>query len=363
MSAAATFRVIDTGVRDGRAHIAFDQALIDLHKANAVPDTIRFLRFPPTVLIGRHQAVAHEVRLDHVRAHGIGLVRRITGGGAIYLDPGQLGWELVFRRSSLAPGSLADHARAICEAVAAGLSDAFGIDARFRPRNDIEVGGRKLCGTGGFFDGDTLIYQGTVLVDLDPAAMTACLNVPEAKLKKHALDAAAQRVVTLKALLGTAPAMDSVQRAVVTGLSNGLGLVAREGEISAEEEAAAAAAFEDEIGQDAFVFSIDEPTAAGVRVATRSGPGGTVTAHVRLEGTGQDRIREVLITGDFFVTPPRLVYDLEAALRGVPAAEAAAAVARFFAAVRADMLTIAPDDFAAVVAAAVAAEAKPAALP
>ena len=57
----------------------------------------------------------------------------------------------------------------------ARLPEAFPrlsrIDARFRPRNDIEVDGRKLSGTGGFFDGDTLIYQGTVLVDLDPAAM------------------------------------------------------------------------------------------------------------------------------------------------------------------------------------------------
>ena len=56
---AKTFRVIDTGVREGRRQIAFDQAMIDLRKAGAIPDTIRFLRFPPTALVGRHQFDLH----------------------------------------------------------------------------------------------------------------------------------------------------------------------------------------------------------------------------------------------------------------------------------------------------------------
>ena len=57
------FRVIDTGIRDGREQIAFDQALIDLHKAGEIPDTMRFLQFPPTALIGRHQALSKELNL------------------------------------------------------------------------------------------------------------------------------------------------------------------------------------------------------------------------------------------------------------------------------------------------------------
>ena len=53
-----------------------------------------------------------------------------------------------------------------------------GIDARFRAPNDIEVEGQKVSGTGGFFDGSTLFYQGTVLVDMDPAMMFQSLNLP-----------------------------------------------------------------------------------------------------------------------------------------------------------------------------------------
>jgi lipoate-protein ligase A len=350
------FRTIDTGLRDGRAQIAFDEALIELHKAGSVPDTVRFLRFPPTALIGRHQAMSHEVRVGHCKANGIGLVRRITGGGAIYFDEGQIGWELVLSRKRMPMPSLGDYTRAICEAVAHGLSKAFAIDARFRPRNDIEVGGQKLCGTGGFFDGDTLFYQGTVLIDVDPARMMACLNVPAAKLQKRDLDKAEQRVTTLKSLLGAAPEIAAVQQAVLLGLRDRLGIEIEPGVPSETEEALAKRIHAETIGTDEFVFEIDSPRGAGVSEASLTGAGGTVAAFVRLEGAGgARRVREVLLTGDFFVTPPRMVLDLEAALRGVPVGEVGASVDRYFAASRPDLLSIAPQDFRKVIEDAVAA--------
>ena len=64
--------------------------------------------------------------------------------------------------------------------------------------------------------------------------------------------------------------------------------------------------------------------------ASYTGAGGTIAAYVRLEGPRLSRLREVLITGDFFVTPPRIVFDLESALRGVATAELRPAVERFF---------------------------------
>jgi lipoate-protein ligase A len=351
------FRVIDSGVQDGRKQIALDQALIEVHKAGRAPDTIRFLRFQPTVLVGRHQAVAHELKVEDCLADNVGIVRRITGGGAIYLDENQVGWELVLSRKRLPLGLLGDYTRVICEAIADGLSEGFGIKARFRPRNDIEVDGRKLCGTGGFFDGDTLIYQGTVLVDVDPARIMTYLCVPEAKLKKRNLDRAEDRVTTLKALLGRAPSVAEVHEALLGGLSRRLGIKPQPGDVLSEEMALATRMHDDEIGTDEFVFAIDDPRHPQVREGAVTGAGGTVTAFVRTDGpVGSRRIREVLITGDFFVTPPRLVYDLEAALRGVAVTEADAATRAFFAANAPDMLSITPDDFASAVAAAVAGD-------
>jgi len=348
---AASFRVIDTGVREGRRQIAFDQALIDARQAGAIPDTIRFLRFPPTALVGRHQALAREVNLDHCRAHGIGVARRITGGGAIYFDEGQLGWELVLHRTTLGIASLAELTRRICEAAAAGLS-RLGIEARYRPRNDIEVDGRKLSGTGGFFEDDTLFFQGTVLVDMNAADMLAALNVPQAKLARRALDSAAQRVVTLKELIGAAPPLQSVREALLAGFAEHLRIAAVPGEITAFEESLAARHYDEEIGTDAFVAEIDDP-GEGMLAASHTGAGGTITAYVRLEGPRRDRVREVLMTGDFFVTPPRIVFDLEASLRNVAVAEAGAAIERYFAQANVGLLTVSPADFRTAFEAAV----------
>ena len=349
------FRIIDTGVREGRANIAFDPALIDLRQQDRVPDTIRFMRFPPTALIGRHQDLSREIDLDYCKSEGIGIVRRVTGGGAIYLDESQLGWELVFHRASLGIPSLPDLAAAICNAAAAGLRE-LGVKAKFRPRNDIEVDGRKISGTGGFFDGDILIYQGTVLVDMNPAQMVRALNIPEAKVAKHDLDSAEQRVVTLKELLGDdLPDMETIKAALVSGFEKGLGLTANPGEITEAEEALAQRYFDEEIGRDDFVMEIDNPGGSDKLLeGSHTGVGGTINSFVKLEGPTHGILQRVLITGDFFVTPPRVVFDLEAALAGTRLEDIESTVEQFFEATEIEMLSVIAEDFIASINDAIA---------
>jgi lipoate-protein ligase A len=341
-----SFRIVDAGLREGRFNIALDQAMIESHQAGLIPDSIRFIHFPPTALIGRHQELNTELDLEYCRANGIGVGRRITGGGAIYLDQGQLGWALVFARRTLGSASLGDAARVVCEAVAAGLS-RFGLDARYRPRNDIEVGGRKISGTGGFYDGDTLIYQGTVLVDLNPADMLGALRVPRAKLAKRGLDSAAQRVVTLRELLGPkTPGITQIEDALLEGFRERLGLTAHRAQLSSAEEGLARQLYDSEIGRDDFVAEVDGPPGGSdVLVGTHTSPGGTITSYLRREGPAGSRLGQVLITGDFFVAPPRLVYDLEASLRGTDVSALGQTVDAFFAAHPVGALSVTATDF------------------
>ena len=347
------FRVVDAGLREGRHNIALDQAMLERHQAGEIPDSIRFIHFLPTALVGRHQELRTEIDLDYCRSHGVGVGRRITGGGAIYLDQGQLGWALVFGRGALGGASLGDVARAICEAAATGLR-RLGIDARFRPRNDIEVAGRKISGTGGFYDGDTLIYQGTVLVDLDPAVMLGALRVPRAKTAKHGLDSAAQRVVTLRELLGSAtPSISDVEAALLGGFRECLDLRFVPGELTAAEQALALELYESQIGRDEFVAEIaGPPDGRDVQVGVHTGAGGSITSYVRLEGG--NRVGQVLISGDFFVAPPRLIYDLEGHLRGVEVGRIGEAVDAFFAAHPPGAISVTPADFRRSLEAAIA---------
>jgi lipoate---protein ligase len=355
MTDASPFRVIATGLRGGRANIAFDSALIDARREAKVPDTIRFLRFRPSALIGLHQFLSHEINLDYCREHGIETVRRITGGGGLFFDEGQIGWELIFDRATLGRVELGEVARRICEAAALGLRK-LGIPARYRPRNDIEVDGRKISGTGGFFEGNLIFYQGTLLVDFDSAKMLACLNVPVEKLAKRGIQSASQRIVTMREILGSrVPDLQTIYDALVAGFTESLGIAARWGEITAYEEELARQAFAEEIGTDAFVALLDAPLADDAMVsASVTGGGGTVRVDIRLEGPQRDRIREVLITGDFFITPPRVIFDLEAALRGVNVAEAGAAVEAFFAQRPADFLSIGAGEFGRAIGLALA---------
>lgn len=352
------FRVVDSGLRTGRENIALDQAMVDAHHAGEIPDTLRFIHFKPCALLGRHQALRQEVHSDYCAAGRIEVGRRITGGGAIYFDEGQLGWALVCHRRALGGGSLADLTQRICEASAAGLS-RLGVDARFRPRNDIEVEGRKISGTGGFFDGDTLIYQGTVLIDPNVEHMFSALNVARSKMQKRDLDAASARVTSLKALLGEAPDIAAVKAALGAGFADALGFDMRPGNLTEIEERRASEAFAEEIGTDAFVAEIDDPAReAGVLSGSHRGAGGEVSAHIRLEGPTNNRLREVLISGDFFVTPPRIIYDLEASLRGVEIINARSAVERFFQTADIGMVSAGPADFIAAIEAAVLSRAE-----
>ena len=351
MSAAdKPFRVIATGLRGGRANIAFDQALIEARREEKIPDTIRFLRFRPSALVGIHQYLSHELKLDYCKAHGIETVRRITGGGGLYFDEGQIGWELVFDRATLGVMDLAEVTRRICEAAALGLQK-LGVPAHYRPRNDIEVEGRKISGTGGFFEGNLIFYQGTLLIDFDPAKMLACLNVPAEKVAKRAIDSAAQRIITMREVLGGAlPDLDTIYHGLVAGFAEGLGITPTWGEITDYEEELAERAFREEIGTDAYVSLLDAPPADDALVsASLTGRGGSVRADIRLEGPHRDRIREALITGDFFITPPRVVFDLEAALRGLNVADAGEAVERFFSQTPTDFLSLSAGDFRQVI--------------
>ena len=137
-----------------------------------------------------------------------------------------------------------------------------------------------------------------------------------------------------------------------------LGIEAEYGEITEREEELARQHFDEEIGTEAFLTEIDDPAAdAEVLSGTHVGAGGTIDSFVKLEGPGKEILQRVLISGDFFVTPPRVVFDLEAALQGVRLDEVEPAIERFFDGTEVDTLSVTPADFKASIANALGREA------
>jgi len=152
--------------------MALDEAILESVGRGRSPNTLRFLRFsPPAVLVGYHQSVEQEVRTEYCERHGIHVNRRITGGGAILFDEPQIGWELIASKEGLGVGAIVFPLfERICAAVISGLRE-LGVAAQFRPRNDIEIAGKKISGTGGTEEGEAFLFQGTLLTDFDIETM------------------------------------------------------------------------------------------------------------------------------------------------------------------------------------------------
>jgi len=187
--------------------------------------------------------------------------------------------------------------------------------------------------------------------------MVNALHVPQSKLAKRELDSAAQRVVTLKELLGPkTPDLELIKIALIKGFKDVLGIEAKYGDITQGEEQLARKYFEEEIGTEEFLKEIDDPAADGeVLAGTHTGAGGTIDSFVKVAGPTRDILQRVLISGDFFVTPPRIVFDLEARLAGCRLDEVDAAIDQFFADSDVDMLSVTPADFQASIASALGA--------
>jgi len=176
------WRLLDTGILSAAENMALDEVTLEAKSKAFIPNTLRFLQFyPPTVLVGYHQSVEQEVRIDFCREHSIDINRRITGGGAIFFDSSQLGWGISASKKDFGTTNLARLFREICNAVILGLK-RFGIEAKYRPKNDIEVAGRKISGTGGTEERGAFLFQGTLLVDFDVDTMLKSLRIPIEKL-------------------------------------------------------------------------------------------------------------------------------------------------------------------------------------
>ena len=341
------WRVIDTGLRPAAQNIALNRALLEARQAEESPSTLRFLRFAPSALLGYHQSAEQELNLDYCKANNITIQRRITGGGAIYFDEAQLGWELYLHKRELGTSDMQAIAKRICHAAATAIS-ALGVDARYRPRNDIEVDGKKISGTGGAFDGDALLYQGTLLIDFDVGKMLRVLRIPAEKLSDKAIATARERVANLKDLLGRRPELALIKCNLTEAFESEFGIEFHEGELTLTEHRRYQTALA-EIDTHDWIHLVRRPASdMPVYEAGQKFAGGMLRASLTYDRLTH-RIKQVWFTGDIFVSPRRVIADLEAALRDTSVERIEHNVRAFFTGRQVDMLALTPDDFIAVI--------------
>lgn len=342
-----TWRVLDTGTRPAAENIALNRALLESRQQGISKNTLRFLGFEPCALLGYHQSAEQELNVEYCNTNAVTIQRRVTGGGAIYFDTTQLGWELYLHKHDLGTADMAAISKRICEAVARGIS-TLGIDAKFRPRNDIEVDGRKISGTGGAFDGDALLYQGTLLIEFDVEKMLRVLNIPAEKLTDKAISSARERVTNLADLLGYIPLRVDVMNAISTALGSEFNVLFESGELTTKEISLYNEALT-EINHPDWVNMIERPADdRPVFTAAHKFSAGMLTVNIAYDRT-MHRIKQVWFSGDVFISPRRTLIDLEAALRDSHEDHLVQIVTDFFKQRSVDMLTLSPTDIVTVI--------------
>lgn len=310
----STWRFIDSKKMSAAGNMAIDRVLLTSRSKGWAPDTLLFLEFTPCALVGYHQSIDLEVEVDYCREHGIEINRRITGGGAIYMHEGTLGWAIFAGKDSPGiPAGLEEMYARMCESVVIGLS-RLGVNAKFRPKNDIEVNGRKISGSGGTELDGAFLYHGSLLIDFDVDTMIRCLKLPIRKLEDKQVQSFRQRVTSLREELGYVPSLQIVKDVLLEGFSEVFGVAFEPGGLNGKETAL----FEQEVRS----FQSEEWIQGGrisdqdsaLKICDYKAPGGLIRVSVLLDGN-RGRIKSAFITGDFFAYPERSILDLEAYLR------------------------------------------------
>lgn len=211
------FRILPLGVNDAATNMAVDESvLLNFIEGNS-PVTLRFYRWEPSAIsIGRFQSLEFEVDMESVSEFGVEIVRRITGGGAVFHDSaGELTYSFV-APESMVSGDVVKTFSRICSALVRGIQ-RLGLDAEYKSVNDVIVNGRKISGSAQTRRGGAVLQHGTILVDPDVRRMFRLLKVPKEKITDKFISSAYERVTSLKKELGNTPDFREIRKKMIEG--------------------------------------------------------------------------------------------------------------------------------------------------
>ncbi len=297
----------------------------------------------PYVCIGYHQDAEQEVDLAYCRDREIPVFRREVGGGAVYLDGQQIFYQLVIHKDNpLASSDKEEFYRRFLAPVVQTYRD-LGVDARYRPVNDIITAeGRKISGNGAGDIGDFSLLVGNLIVDFDYETMVRVLRVPDVKFRDKVFKSLRENLTTLRRELGTVPSGEEMIRTLADNFQIALGPLTP---ASLPEDVRLKAA---ELAQTHTTeewllmpgrrfrrrrrdleLSRSVKIAEGVTVSqmVHKAPGGIIRGTVE---TRHGQIEAVSLSGDFFFYPADKLAELERYLVGAETMEVQGAIEEFY---------------------------------
>lgn len=315
-------RVLDFGIQPVLDSQAVYHGVAEAMRPGDAPVLTLVTPAAPYVCIGLHQDLEGEVDLDYCAQQGLLVIRRHVGGGAVYLDSGQLFFHFIYPRGR-GPARVTDIYATYIEPVVRTYR-RFGIPAVMRPINDIQVAGRKIGGTGAASIGDATVFVGSFLFDFDAQTMSRCLRVPSEKFRDKLFTSLSEYITSFRRELGAhAPSPATVQTAFLDGAAAALDVALRPGRPSPQELAAiedwkrrlADPEWTRRAGRRGGADRVKISASTHLGEGRHKAPGGLL--RVRLL-THEGRIAEVELFGDFTCLPEAGVARLAEALGGAP---------------------------------------------
>ncbi|HVI26949.1 MAG TPA: biotin/lipoate A/B protein ligase family protein [Xanthomonadaceae bacterium] len=197
------WELVHEGPQAPALHMALDEVMLDEVAAGRRAPSLRIWEWAaPAVVIGRFQSLRNEVDGDAARHHGIEVVRRISGGGAMFIEPGN-----TITYSILAPLSMVDgmgfqQAYALMDAWVIEALATLGIAAWHQPLNDIASAAGKIAGAAQARRGDAVLHHVTMAYDIDATKMLEVLRIGREKLSDKGTASAQKRVDPLRSQTG-----------------------------------------------------------------------------------------------------------------------------------------------------------------
>jgi lipoate-protein ligase A len=197
------WRLIHTAPQPPALHMALDEVLTHEVGAGRRPPTLRVWEWAaPAVVIGRFQSLRNEVDGEAARRHGIEVVRRVSGGGAMFIEPGNTITYSIYAPLSLIKGMSFQDAYAHMDAWTLEALGELGIKAWYQPLNDITSEGGKIAGAAQAHRGGAVLHHVTMAYDIDAAKMLQVLRIGREKLSDKGTQSAAKRVDPLRSQTG-----------------------------------------------------------------------------------------------------------------------------------------------------------------
>jgi len=145
-----------------------------------------------TIVIGRYQNAYAEINTEYVTAHNIKIARRLSGGGAVYHDMGNLNYTYITDSGDLDRLNL----KLFCQPVLKALKN-IGVEAELNGRNDITISGRKFSGNSQYMRNGRVLHHGTILFDSDLSVLDKALRVDDGKIASKGIKSVLSRVTNV----------------------------------------------------------------------------------------------------------------------------------------------------------------------